>query len=340
MSSFYVNGNIVKCEGSMSLLRYLRDELRLTSVKDGCSEGACGTCTVIIDGRAMKACVQRTDRLGGKHIITTEGLSEFEKEAYVYAFGHAGAVQCGFCTPGMVMAAKALLDKVSDPSEDEIRRALRGNICRCTGYVKIVDAVRLAARLLRDGTIPESGESWAVGSRVPRLDVREKVLGYGEYTDDMYIDGMAYASALRAEYPRARILKIDTEKAKAADGIIAVFTAKDIPGQNKVGHLKKDWDTMIAEGDCTRYLGDAVALVVGETAEAVEAAKALISVDYEELTPIRNAYEAMAEDAPMLHEGGNLLAHKHVSRGDAAGAIAKSKHILHGKYTTCLLYTS
>lgn len=334
MSSFYVNGNIVKCEGSMSLLRYLRDELRLTSVKDGCSEGACGTCTVIIDGRAMKACVQRTDRLGGKHIITAEGLSEFEKEAYVYAFGHAGAVQCGFCTPGMVMAAKALLDKESDPSEDEIRRALRGNICRCTGYVKIVDAVRLAARLLRDGTIPESGESWAVGSRVPRLDVREKVLGYGEYTDDMYIDGMAYASALRAKYPRARILKIDTQRARAAEGIIAVFTAKDIPGQNKVGHLKKDWDTMIAEGDCTRYLGDAVALVVGETPEAVEAAKALISVDYEELTPIRNAYEAMAEDAPMLHEGGNLLAHKHVSRGDAAGAIAKSKHILHGKYTT------
>ena len=165
MSSFYVNGNIVKCEGSMSLLRYLRDELRLTSVKDGCSEGACGTCTVIIDGRAMKACVQRTNRLGGKHIITTEGLSEFEKEAYVYAFGHAGAVQCGFCTPGMVMAAKALLDKISDPGEDEIRRALRGNICRCTGYVKIVDAVRLAARLLRDGTIPANPGPWAAGCR-------------------------------------------------------------------------------------------------------------------------------------------------------------------------------
>lgn len=303
MSSFYVNGNIVKCEGSMSLLRYLRDELRLTSVKDGCSEGACGTCTVIIDGRAMKACVQRTDRLDGKHIITTEGLSAFEKEAYVYAFGHAGAVQCGFCTPGMVMAAKALLDKESDPSEDEIRRALKGNICRCTGYVKIVDAVKLAARLMREGAIPTEDEAWTVGSRVPRLDVREKVLGYGEYTDDMYIDGMAYASALRAKYPRARILKIDTEKAKAADGIIAVFTAKDIPGQNKVGHLKKDWDTMIAEGDCTRYLGDAVALVVGETAEAVEAAKALISVDYEELTPIRNAYEAMAEDAANAARG-------------------------------------
>ena len=217
-----------------------------------------------------------------KDIITIEGLmnpdgtlSDIQK-----AFIDETAIQCGFCTPGMVMAAKALLDKVSDPSEDEIRRALRGNICRCTGYVKIVDAVRLAARLLREGKIPESGESWAVGSRVPRLDVREKVLGYGEYTDDMYIDGMAYASALRAEYPRARILKIDTQRARAADGIIAVFTAKDIPGQNKVGHLKKDWDTMIAEGDCTRYLGDAVALGGGGKGGGGKKKKAFRATEY------------------------------------------------------------
>ena len=334
MAVFTVNGQKVEPTGNQKLLRFLRDELHLTSVKDGCSEGACGACTVIIDGKTCKACVPDTDLLDGRTVITVEGLTEWEREVYTYAYGKAGAVQCGFCIPGMVMCTKALLDVNKEPTDDEIKYALRNNYCRCTGYVKIVDAVRLAARLLRDGKIPESGESWAVGSRVPRLDVREKVLGYGEYTDDMYIDGMAYASALRAEYPRARILKIDTEKAKAADGIIAVFTAKDIPGQNKVGHLKKDWDAMIAEGDCTRYLGDAVALVVGETAEAVEAAKALISVDYEELTPIRNAYEAMAEGAEELHEGGNLLAHKHVSRGDAAGAIAKSKYVLSGKYTT------
>lgn len=228
----------------------------------------------------------------------------------------------------MVMAAKALLDKESDPSEDEIRRALKGNICRCTGYVKIVDAVKLAARLMREGAIPTEDEAWTVGSRVPRLDVREKVLGYGEYTDDMYIDGMAYASALRAKYPRARILKIDTEKAKAADGIIAVFTAKDIPGQNKVGHLKKDWDTMIAEGDCTRYLGRCGCIGGRRNGGGCGGRKGAYKRRLRGATPIRNAYEAMAEDAPMLHEGGNLLAHKHVSRGDAAGAIAKSKHIL------------
>lgn len=334
MSSFYVNGNMVRCEADMPLIRYLRDELKLTSVKDGCSEGACGTCTVIIDTKAVKACVQRTGRLEGKHIITTEGLTPFEKEAYVYAFGHAGAVQCGFCTPGMVMAAKALLDQNPSPTEAEIRKALRGNICRCTGYVKIVEAVRMAAELLQRGHIDEEKENWSVGSRVPRLDVREKVLGYGEYTDDMYLPNMAHASALRSKYPRARVIRIDTSKALEHEGIIAVYTAKDIPGTNKVGHLKKDWDTMIAEGDCTRYLGDAIALVVGETIEAVEQAKSLIQVEYEPLEPIKNAYEAMADGAPSLHEGGNLLAHKHVSRGNAEKAIANSRHVLHGKYST------
>lgn len=334
MVSFNVNGNLVQCAADMPLLRFLRDELRLTSVKDGCSEGACGTCTVIIDGRAVKACVQRTARLEGKHIITAEGLSAFEKEVYVYAFGHAGAVQCGFCTPGMVMAAKALLDQNSDPDEAAIRKALRGNICRCTGYVKIIEAVKLAAELLRSGSIPAGEDNWNVGSRVPRLDVREKVLGFGEYTDDIYLPNMAYASALRAQYPRARVLNINTAAAKAAPGVIAVLTADDIPGQNKVGHLKKDWDTMIPQGSYTRYLGDAVALVVAETPQAMEAAKALINVEYEPLEPIRSAYEAMAADAPPLHEGGNLLAHKHVARGDAAGAIARSAHILHGKYST------
>ena len=337
MSCFYVNGNLVRCENDMPLLRFLRDELRLTSVKDGCSEGACGTCTVIIDGRAMKACVQKTSRLEGKHVTTTEGLSRFEKEAYVYAFGRAGAVQCGFCTPGMVMSAKALIDRDNDPDEAAIRKAIKGNICRCTGYVKIVEAIKLAAGIIRENRLPDDAdkaEDWSVGSRVARLDVREKVLGYGEYTDDMYLDGMAYASALRSKYPRARILGIDTSRAKALPGVIAVLTAADIPGQNKVGHLKKDWDTMIAVGECTRYLGDAVALIVAEEPMIVEQAKALIDVEYEPLTPITSPYEAMQPDAPLLHQDGNLLAHKHVSRGNAQEAIAKSKFVLHGRYST------
>ena len=146
MSSFYVNGNIVKCEGSMSLLRYLRDELRLTSVKDGCSEGACGTCHVLIDGKPTKACIPQTDRLEGRTVLTVEGLSDWEKQVYTFAFGEAGAVQCGFCIPGMVMATYVLLSKNPDPTEEEIRVGISGNICRCTGYDLIVECIRLAAK--------------------------------------------------------------------------------------------------------------------------------------------------------------------------------------------------
>ena len=142
MATFVVNGKIVTTEKNQKLIRFLRDELRLTSVKDGCSEGACGTCTVLVDGKAARACIFTTDKMEGKSVLTVEGLSDFEKEAYTYGFGEAGAVQCGFCIPGMVMAAKGLLDQNPDPTEAEIRHALRNNICRCTGYENILRAVK------------------------------------------------------------------------------------------------------------------------------------------------------------------------------------------------------
>ena len=145
MATFTVNGRTVSVEKNQKLIRYLRDTLHLTSVKDGCSEGACGTCTVLIDGKPTRACIPQTDKLEGKNIITVEGLSDFEKEAWVYAFGEAGAVQCGFCIPGMVMAGKGLLDVNPDPTEEEIAFALRTNICRCTGYARIVEAIERAA---------------------------------------------------------------------------------------------------------------------------------------------------------------------------------------------------
>ena len=160
MATFTVNGRTVTTEKNQKLIRFLRDELRLTSVKDGCSEGACGTCTILVDGKAVRACVLTTDRADGKTILTAEGLSEFEKEAYARGFGEAGAVQCGFCIPGMVMAAKGLLDQNPDPGEEEIKNALRTNICRCTGYVKIIEGVRLTAKILREGRLPRREEDW------------------------------------------------------------------------------------------------------------------------------------------------------------------------------------
>ncbi len=334
MSTFTVNGKTVTTEKNQKLIRFLRDELRLTSVKDGCSEGACGTCTVLVDGKAVRACVFTTDKMNGKSIVTVEGLSDFEKEAYTYGFGEAGAVQCGFCIPGMVMAAKGLLDHNPDPTTDEIKAALKTNICRCTGYVKIIEGVRLTAKLLREGHIPEEKGTWTLGSRVHRIDVAEKVQGTGIYPDDVYMEGMLYASAVRSAHPRAIIKAIRTEKAKALPGVAGVFTAADIPGQNKVGHLVKDWDTMIAVGSMTHYLGDAICLVAAETPEILEEAKKLVEVDYEVLQPVRSPREAMLPDAPLVHKSGNLMAHKHIQRGNAAFAIAKSKYVLTRQFHT------
>ena len=225
---FTVNGKPCATDEKKSLLRFLRDDLGLYSVKDGCSEGACGTCTVVADGAAVRACILTTERAAGKSIVTVEGLSEEEKEAYVYAFGIKGAVQCGFCTPGMVMASKALLDKKPDPTEDEIKAAIRGNLCRCTGYKKIIEAIRLTGAILRgeEQIDPEreKGDVYGVGEHAFRVDVRKKVLGYCKYPDDIVMDNMLHLSAVRTKYPRARILSIKAEKAllKAQESGMAI----------------------------------------------------------------------------------------------------------------------
>ncbi len=336
MATFIVNGQQVTTQDKQSLLRFLRDELHLHSVKDGCSEGACGACTVLIDGEPCRACVPSTDRLEGRSILTVEGLSAWEKQVYTYAYGEAGAVQCGFCIPGMVLCSKALLDRDDDPTEDAIKTALRNNYCRCTGYVKIIAAVKLAARILREGVIPDKAQDWRIGSRVHRLDVEEKVLGTGKYPDDYELDGMLYGSALRSKYARARIRGIDTSAAKALPGVVAVLTAEDIPGENKIGHIKHDQYTLIPVGGLTHYLGDAVALVAAESREALEKAKKLIRVEYEPLPAVHTIAEAAAPGAPRVfdEEKDNVQAYKHVSRGDAETAIAGAKHVVSRHFET------
>ena len=336
MAVFSVNGRTVTVAKNQKLIRYLRDELKLTSVKDGCSEGACGTCHVLIDGKLTKACIPQTDKLDGKSVLTVEGLSDFEKEAYTYAFGKAGAVQCGFCIPGMIMAAKSLIDVNSDPSREDAAFAIRNNICRCTGYVKIIDGILLAAKVIREGRIPADDQDYAVGSRVRRIDVAEKVQGYGKYPDDIYVDGMCYGSAVRSEYPRARVLSIDTSEAEALPGVVCVLTAKDIPGKNYVGHIKKDQPTLIPIGEITHYLGDSVALVCAKDRETLEKAKKLVKVDYEVLEAVHNPEEAAKENAPLVFETdeNNVQAYKHVSRGDADGAIKNAKYVLSHHFET------
>lgn len=332
-----VNGVTYELEQDKKLMRFLRDDLRLTSVKDGCSEGACGTCTIIIDGKATRSCIPMVSKMADKEIITVEGLTEREKEVYSYAFATAGAVQCGFCIPGMVMSGKALIDANPDPTRLEVINAIKNNICRCTGYKKIVDGILLAAKIFRED-LPVSEESGevVVGQAMQRVDAREKVLGTGEYPDDLYLDGMIYGSAVRAEYPRARVLAIHTDEAKALSGVVGVFTAQDIPGNVKVGHLKQDWDTMIPVGKTTHYIGDAICLVAAETPEILEEAKKLVKVDYEPLEGVFDPREAMKENAPLVHEGSetNVLAHEHLVRGNVDEVIAKSKYKVTRHYET------
>ena len=340
--SFTVNGEPRVTTENKSLLRYLRDDLHLTSVKDGCSEGACGTCTIIVDGVAVKGCVLSTALAVGRDVVTVEGLTDAEREAFVYAFGSVGAVQCGFCIPGMVMAGAALVRRNPNPNEAEVKVAIRGNVCRCTGYKKIIEGILRAAAVLRgDERIDESlerGDDYGVGARAFRVDVRRKVLGYGKYPDDVDdrdFPDLAYGSAVRSRYPRARVVSIDVSKARSLPGVIGVLTAADVP-VNKVGHIQQDWDVMIAEGDVTRFVGDAVALVVAEDAATLEKAKKLVKVTYEKLEPVCSIDEARAEGAPLVHAEapGNVCQSRHVTRGDAAAALASSAHVVTETFST------
>ena len=335
MIKVLVNGKTYEAEKDKKLMRFLRDDLHLTSVKDGCSQGACGTCTVLVDGKTTRACIPMLSKVEGKEIVTAEGLSEREKEVYSYAFATAGAVQCGFCIPGMVMCAKGLIDKNPDPTRLEVVAAIRNNICRCTGYKKIIEGILLSAKIFReDLPVHEESGQVSVGQAIQRIDAKEKVLGTGEYPDDIYLDGMVYGSAVRSEYPRAKVLAIHPEEALALDGVTGVYTADDIPGEVKVGHLKHDWDTMIPVGKVTHYLGDAICLVVAENQDILEQAKLKVKVDYEVLDPVLDPFEAMKPDAPLVHGDGNILAHEHLVRGDADKVIAESKYKVTTHYET------
>ena len=334
MSVFSVNGKTYTVTENVSLMRFLRDELRLTSVKDGCSEGACGTCTVIIDGKAVKACVQKISNLDGKSVITAEGLSEREKQVYSHAFSEAGAVQCGFCIPGMVMCAKALIDKNPSPTPEDVKYAIRNNLCRCTGYKKIEEAILLAAEIIRENReITNPVSTGLLGESMNRVDASAKALGEAKYADDFYMDGMVYGSALRSEYPRAEILSIDKSEAESMDGVLCVMTAEDIPGTQKVGHLKRDWDVIVPVGKTTHYLGDAVALVAAETPEILEKAKKAIKVEYNPLDGVFSPAEAMKDGAPLVHEDGNLLSEEHLVRGDAEKVISESRYSVTNHYS-------
>ena len=337
MFELLVNGQKVTASQDGSLMLFLRDELRLTSVKNGCNEGACGTCTIIIDGKATKCCVQKISRMVGKEIITCEGLSPREKEVYGYAFASCGAVQCGFCTPGMVICAKALIDKNPNPTRQEVKEALKNNICRCTGYVKIEDAVLRAAQMIREEeAVPQQDDNAGmVGQSILRVDAEGKALGVAEYVDDMVLPDMLYGGAVRSAYPHAKVLSIDVSEAKAMEGVRAVMTAADLPGLVKVGHLKKDQWVLVPEGEEVHFIGDSIVLIAADSREILARAKEAVKVEYEPLEPIRDLWEAMDPNSPVIGDNGtNLLHEEHLQRGDVEKALAEAAHVVTRKYST------
>mgnify|MGYP005839817541 CR=1 FL=1 len=342
MISLRVNGHPYQADiddPNLTLLTYLREYLGLTGAKSGCAEGHCGTCTVIVDGRAQRACLLRMGRMAGRSVQTVEGLCTSEAvHPLQFAFVQQGAVQCGFCTPGMIMAAKALLDANPDPTEDDIRRALAGNLCRCTGYVKVIMAVQEAARMLREGITavprdrltPEG--SRLVGARVPRIDGLAKATGELRFADDLSVEGMLVARVLRSEWPHARILGIDVSEARSLPGVVAVLTADDVPGEKAVGLIQRDWPVLAV--DRVRYIGEAVAVVYAESAAQAEAALGRIRVRYEPLPVISTPEEALAPGATQIHPGGNILAHYEVRKGDVAAGFAQAAVVVEGDYST------
>jgi CO/xanthine dehydrogenase Mo-binding subunit/aerobic-type carbon monoxide dehydrogenase small subunit (CoxS/CutS family) len=336
---FKVNGKDVEAvvpEG-MLLLHYLRTELKLFGTKNGCSTGHCGTCTVIMDGKARRACLIRVSKVNGAQIETIEALSQDGTlHPLQQAFIETNAAQCGFCTPGMIMTAKALLDVNPRPSREEILKALtsNNNLCRCTGYVAILDAVQLAAERIQAAGQADILPEAAVLYSNPQLRQRaiDKTTGSLAYGDDIVRENMLYGKILWAQHPHARILRVDTSKAEALEGVVKVLTAKDIPGRNQCGLVIRD-QPAIAE-DKVRYIGDSVASVFAESLEIATEALSQIEVEYDVLPAVFTPQDAARPNAPQVHEKGNLLRHAEIVRGDVEEAYKKCAVIVENTYST------
>jgi xanthine dehydrogenase molybdenum-binding subunit len=332
-----VNGEVrqVAARPETWLMDVLRDDLGLTGTKDGCATGHCGSCMVIMDGKAVRSCLVPMKRVQEAAITTIEHLA-VENSGDLHPIQRAyidqGAVQCGFCTPGFIMATKALLDATPQPTLEEIYEAHRWNICRCTGYNSIVRAVQQASGQEVPPLPLVKLPMKAISRPLPRPDAVPKVTGHGIYADDLYIEGMLHARALRSQFPHARLVKVDTRKAKEVPGVVAVLTADDIPGRRDFGIHEIDWPALCY--DKVRYVGDAVALVAAESEQAAARALELIEVEYEPLPVVTGPLEAAAPDAPSVHEEGNLLAHFHVEQGDLEAGFADADVVVEREYST------
>ncbi len=320
-----------------SALDLLRDRCGLISPKDGCSpQGQCGCCVVLVDGTPRVTCAMSADKVEGKTVQTLEGLPQDERDLWAGAFVAAAGLQCGFCIPGIVMRGKSILDKNPSPSRKEIAKLLDVHLCRCTGYTKILDAIELAARVKRgECSLPPLEDDGHVGKSLARYQGLDLSMGDRPYVDDLKLPEMLEGAVLLSEHARAVIRKIDTSEAERYPGVVAVVTAKDVPGQNRVGLIYEDWPPFVGEGMTTSMVGDVLAAVAAVDEHAARAAAKLIKVDYQVLRPVVDPEESIRSDAPRInavHE--NVLGHSVIRRGDAEAALAASAHVVTGTWQT------
>jgi xanthine dehydrogenase molybdenum-binding subunit len=338
---FHLNGQEKEYDGDpeLSLLTYLREHEGIISPKNGCApQAACGACVVQLNDRAVLSCVTPMKKVAGHRIITTEGLGTYRQKVFANAFVQKGGVQCGFCIPGIVMQANALIDRQPQLTRADIEKALTPHLCRCTGYKKIVDAIEVAAEAIHnEEEIPEPSSDGRVGSRHPKYKAQDLVLGQHRYVDDIYLEGMLHGALKFSDHPRAVVQKLDVSKAERLPGVKRVLTAADVPGDRVIGLIRQDWPLMIAEGETTRYVGDVLACVIAESDEIARTAVAQIEVTYDVLEPITDIHEAVKAECPSIHEGGNILSKSITNRGSVEEATEKSKYISHGIYQTQMI---
>ncbi|HEU4839850.1 MAG TPA: molybdopterin cofactor-binding domain-containing protein, partial [Ilumatobacteraceae bacterium] len=334
-TEFTLNGTPVTVRGDHPhLLAALREELDVTSPKDGCSpSGQCGCCTVMVDGKAVVSCNLGLEKVAGKAVVTLEGIDGDERQRYADAFAACGGLQCGFCIPGIVMRAKSQIDKKgADLDRAVMAPHLGAHLCRCTGYVKILEAIEAVAK----GKTFEPALGARVGQSGAKYEAAELALGDRGYVDDIRVPGMLHAALHLAAHARADVTAIDTAAAAAADGVVGVFTAADIPGDLHVGIIHKDWPVMIPVGGRTSYAGDVLAIVVAETRQQARAAAQLVDVAYDVLPPVTDPLAAVEPGAEVAVWGtdDNVLSRSVYARGDVDAALAASTHAIHEVFQT------
>ncbi|HAN00343.1 MAG TPA: selenium-dependent xanthine dehydrogenase [Marinilabiliales bacterium] len=338
MIEFILNSQKVTYTGdtNQSLLTYLRNEQHITSPKDGCSgEGTCGACLVDINGKPKLACKTKLSDVHGAEIHTVEGIEEKSKTIIAQSFVDAGAVQCGFCTPGLVMRTFLLLQGNPEPTIDQIKKAISTNLCRCTGYIKIIDAVQISAKRLQGHLVPKPESKGKVGERLTKYQAFDTATGKRLYTDDLFMEGMLFAALKFSDHPKAIVNAIDISKARVLPGVHKIFLATDVPGQRNVGIIYNDWPLMIDIGETTNYIGDVLAGVVAESEEIARKAVELIRVDYTVLEPVVDPHRAILPGSPRVHPTkDNLLDVCKVKRGNAMETIKQSDIVAHGVFQT------